>query len=164
MACLPGFEYIPSLYTLSDELRSETQAEDVEATGSCGCATFIARTQLRASSTKKVTRPSLGRPSAHRSSDAARYPYPENPYEAADDLAARTRWLHTNMFVGGPWCLGPDGIPEEADAGNAAGMVETLQRMVSNDWPELEVMVQVTDDGLISISFPMDGLNQTLVF
>ena len=37
-------------------------------------------------------------------------------------------------------------------------IVETLQRMVSNDWPELEVMVQVTDDGLISISFPMDGL------
>ena len=33
---------------------------------------------------------------------ACRFPYAANPYEAADDLAARTRWLHTNMFIGGP--------------------------------------------------------------
>lgn len=91
--------------------------------------------------------------------DAARYPYPQNPYEAADDLAARTRWLHTNMFIGGP--MVPSGRTEFLKKPTLAMLpeiVETLQRMVTNDWPELEVMVQVTDDGLVSISFPMDGL------
>ena len=37
-------------------------------------------------------------------------------------------------------------------------IVDSLQRMVTSDWPELDVQVQVTDDGLISMSFPMQEM------
>ena len=155
------FEYIPSLYTLSDELRSEERKQktlkqqEVAGAQPFVCSDTAARLKYE-EGYASFTRPSER---TQEQLDAARYPYPENPYEAADDLAARTRWLHTNMFVGGP--MVPSGRTEFLKKPTLAMLpeiVETLQRMVSNDWPELEVMVQVTDDGLISISFPMDGL------
>jgi len=37
-------------------------------------------------------------------------------------------------------------------------IVERLQRMVLEDWPDLDVQVQVTEDGFITFTFPMDEL------
>jgi hypothetical protein len=41
-------------------------------------------------------------------------------------------------------------------------IVDCLQRMVHGDWPELDVAVQVTDDGLISIRFVALGSESEL--
>ena len=155
------FEYIPSLYTLADELRSEERKAEQDkqakvATTPFICSDTVARLKHEegySSFVRPVER-------TQEMKEAARFPYPNNnPYEAADDLAARTRWLHTNMFVGGP--MVPSGRTQFLKKPTLAMLpeiVDTLQRMVHGDWPELDVQVQVTDDGLISISFPMEGM------
>eukprot|EP01050_Picozoa_sp_SAG11_P009207 SAG11_NODE_851_length_6875_cov_8.193034_4_plen_181_part_00 len=84
------FEYIPSLYTLADELRSEERKiNSIKQEQVAGIQPFVcADTNLRLKQEEGYTSFTRGASLDAESS----YPYQSNPYEAADDLAARTRW------------------------------------------------------------------------
>jgi len=154
------FEYIPSLYTLADELKSEEREQNERTMKAlAGDKPFVcADTNVRLKHEEGYA--SFTRASeAPRGDMTGKFPYQSNPYEAADDLAARTRWLHTNMFMGGPMVpAGKSDFLAKPTLAMLPEIVEALQRMVRGDWAELDVVVQVSDDGLISITFPMDEL------
>merc|ERR1712216_313594 len=89
------FEYVPSEYSLADEIRAKEREEKKEAQLKVSNQDFLCSdTFARLKNEEGYLSSIRGRQTTKDEIEGARYPYPVNPYEDAEDLLLRQKWLH----------------------------------------------------------------------
>ena len=155
------FEYVPSLYTLADELAAKEATQSREKMKRMnGSRAFVAassttRQKHESGYVNAQVRPSE-RTDQHRA--AMTYPYQGSPYEAAEDLASRERWLQTTLMLHGPVVPAGRRDPDAPTVALLPEILDLLEKSLRKDWPHTDLLVADDASGFISIRFDMSAL------
>ena len=145
------FDYKPSPYSLPDEIQSRERLESEAA-----------RMQISGSdfNTGGVVHKSKYEDGF---TEGLRYPHQANPYEAASDQILRQKWLEESKILAGPFVPSgtandalSDGVPTKA---MARDIIQQVQRIICEDWEDVEVAIYVNEDEQWVIRFPLHAVD-----
>jgi len=96
--------------------------------------------------------------------DGVRYPHSVNPYEAAQDQMLRQKWLEESKILSGPF-IPADGSStlHQTEHGPTKAMardvIQQVQKIVCEDWEDVEVAIYINEDEQWVIRFPLEGID-----
>ena len=139
------FEYVPSRYSLSAELRTKERLESEAKRLNVGGKDFI---------------PS-GATAKFKYEDGFedkefRFPYMGDPFEAAQDQRMRAKWIEDSKILHGPF------VPPGKAKGSARPtrvhlpeIVKGLHKIVTADWADYDFQVLATEDDNVAVRFDL---------
>jgi hypothetical protein len=145
------FEYKPSPYSLSDDIQSRERLENEAARIAIACHDFRTGGAVFKSKYEDGF------------TEGVRYPHQANPYEAATDQILRHKWLEESKILAGPFV--PSGTTNEALRTGAPtkmlarDIIQQVQRIICEDWEDVEVAIYVNEDEHWVVRFPLDAVD-----
>jgi len=144
------YEYLPSRYSLADELAARERLESEEARMRVAGATDF----VPCGATRKLK---------HEDGfeDGGRFPYASDPYEAAQDLALRQKWLEESRVLSGPFVpAGTDAkLGERPTRAMARDIITMLQDVIVEDWEGVDVAIYANEEEQWVIRFLISSVD-----
>lgn len=143
------FEYLPSRYSLADELATTERLESEAARMQISGTNFAPCGGL-----KKLK---------HEDGfeDESRFRYMNDPYESAQDMILRQKWLEESRILCGPF------VPSGSDAKlqgrptkvMARDIINALQALICEDWEGTNVAIYANEEEQWVIRFEMNTVD-----
>jgi len=155
------FEYMPSPFSLVEELRHQERVKSEELMAAAGHTTPF----RMADSAVKMKSEDAFEGGANRELRFNPYPDQADPYERADDQELRYKWLKDAQILSGPFR--PAGrvkgqtdqsATELPSRATLPSMVSELRAAIEEDWADYSFLVCSTDDEHIVVRFDYSTL------
>ena len=156
------FEYMPSPFSLADEVAKEDREKHVEATKAAGHEKAFVMSDTH----KSLKYEDSFRGGSNPTFQFNAFSSVADPYERADDQALRYKWLQDAQILAGP--IRPSGRVK-GSTGQASSelptrstlpqMVAELREAIEFDWSEYAFLVCSTDDEHVVIRFELATLD-----
>lgn len=139
------FEYVPSRYSLADELRSKSRVEKERKRLDIGGKDFVC-----SSNAVKLKHEDGFEDKSQK------FPYMSEPFEGAQEQMMRAKWLEDSKVLHGAFV--PSGMGhtlEKPTRTTLPQMVQEIHRVVSEDWSDYRFSVLATEEDTIVIRFDL---------
>jgi hypothetical protein len=149
------YDYMPSRYSLADELASKERVEMESKRQEIGGKDFIC------SSNHSRLKHEDG-----FEDKTYRYPYMSEPFEAAQEQMMRVKWLEDSKVLHGPFV--PSGGSRFSSADKTLDtptrtilpqIVEEIHKILADDWMDNEFSVLATEEDTIIARFKLDTID-----
>lgn len=138
------FEYIPSRYSLRDEMstkeRLESEARRLDIGG---------RDWACSSNVKKLKYEDTFEDKEYR------FPYRSDPFQATQDQVMRAKWIEDSKILHGPFIPAGRVQTERSSRQMLPDIVKKIHRIIAEDWGDYDFQVLATEDDNIAIRFDM---------
>lgn len=153
--CFSEYDYMPSRYSLADELASKERVEHETQRLEIGGKDFVC------SSNHSRLKHEDGFEDKNY-----KYPYMSEPFEAAQEQMMRAKWLEDSKVLHGPFVpsghsrfAGPDKTLDTPTRALLPQIVEEIHTVLSDDWIDNEFSVLATEEDTIIARFKLDSLD-----
>jgi len=140
------FDYVPSRYSLADELKTKERLEGEAKRLDIGGRDFVC-----AGKGKKMKYEDVFENKEYR------FPYMGDDFESARDQQLRAKWIEDAKILSGPFV--PSGkcrVFEQPQRSLLNECLKKLQQIVQRDWSDYEFSVLSTEDDQIVLRFNLD--------
>ena len=136
------FRYVPSRYSLAEELEARERLEAEAKRLEVGGRDFVTGGERRKAKYEDGF------------DDSLKYPYMSNPLEDAKRAAAQEKRLANSKILHGPFRAGglADGLTSATTRVLLPDMVREIAKILKQDWGEAEFEVLVTSDDAVAVS------------
>lgn len=142
------FEYLPSRYSLVEELKKRERLSSEGTLLSIGGQAFI----CGSSKAKMKYEPAFEEKKMKNNSSSLQYIC--DPYDAAQNQLLRNKWLEESKILHGPFI--PPGRDKSIDSITRSllpTIISDLYKVITKDWENVEFSVLATEDDAIVVRF-----------
>ncbi len=137
------FDYVPSRYSLADELKTKQRLEDEAKRLEIGGRDFVCSGQSKKMKYEDVFE-----------NKEYRFPYMGDDFDGAKDQRLRAKWIEDAKVLSGPFMPSGRGRVFERPARSLLPeCLKELTKVVQADWDDYEFETLATEDDLICIRF-----------
>lgn len=149
------FEYIPSRYSLADEILMKERLEDEAVTLGVGGKPFVPGSNKLKLKFENAFEDKDGNIGAFK--------YMSDPYEAAQNQNLRAKWIEDSKILHGPFI--PSGTKKALEAPSRSllpDICKAIHQVIARDWGDLEFSVQATEDDDVVVRFSLMAVESEL--
>jgi hypothetical protein len=143
------FDYVPSRYSLADELKTKQRLEDEAKRLEIGGRDFVCSGQSKKMKYEDVFE-----------NKEYRFPYMGDDFDGAKDQRLRAKWIEDAKVLSGPFMPSGRGRVFERPARSLLPeCLKELTKIIRSDWEDYEFETLATEDDLICIRFSLDSVD-----